>query len=251
MSEIDKSALSQKAHEWARLFARSLDEWCKSNGVVPKLILKDQLGIPTSAWERISSGNGITDKVWYACVYYRTGVPEADPRTIPPRAFAMPNGNIVTKGRAMTEGEWQEWLRNHVLEADSRPPPIQPPPAEVERNNALPLAVAKGKDREYRHVLQRRFDALFEQVMSEVIPRYPDPQDDGSIDQVIWALKSVFEKLAKMDVPARTQFAREHGRTLASIFPFIEAYTLPDEKKRERALSLIFGFNANRELTQE
>ena len=128
--------------------------------------------------------------------------------------------------------------------------PVPPPSVEVERHKAPPSTATKGKTREYRHTLQNRFDALFEQVMSEVIPRYPEPQDDSSIDQLIWALKSVFEKLGKMDVSARTEFAREHGRTLASIFPYVEAYTLADEKKREQALSLIFGFDADGDITQ-
>lgn len=265
MSTNDTSTLGHQGHEWAQLFAISLDEWCKRNGMIPKSILKDQLGIPDTIWKHFSSGGAISDKHWYALVFQRTNLPEADPRTIPPRLQHIPRtGQKIVKQRAMSEQEWQEWLtKNPSVKVSAEPTPTpkrrssapktsdKTPPVETERQKAPPSTATKGIVREYRHVLQRRFDALFEQVMSEVVSRNPNAQDDSSVDQLIWALKSVFEKLGKMDVSARTEFAREHGRTLASIFPYVEAYSRPDEKKREIALSLIFGFYADGELTQE
>jgi len=246
----EKNSGSNVSKEWAQLLAISLDDWCKENGMIPKTVLRDELGIKEGVWKHITAGNSITNAGIYARIFKRTDLPEADPRTIPPRGIRTPRtGRITHKARAMTEEEWQTWLSDHPpgTSLHETKPPTKPPVAEGNRMKASPPTATGGRTREYRRVIQRRFDTMLEQVLSEVIPRHPDPQDHGSIDELIWALKRVFEQLGRMDVSVRTQFADAHGRTLAVILPYLEAYTLPDEKKREQALSLIFGFNSRGE----
>jgi hypothetical protein len=256
MLENNVSTVALEAYEWSQYFAIALDEWCQNNGVIPKSILKDQLGIPESIWSHLSAGKVVTDKKWYALIYHHTGIQESDPRTLPQRSYKLPNGRVIFKDRAMNEDEWQDWLKN--FEAGEP----ENPRVDVQDSTSLSIlpqsqqAIAiknvenSESQREYRRILHQRFDSLLEHVLSETVPRYPDPHDDRSIDQLLLALKSVFEKLAERNLSERNHFAHEHGRALSILFPYIEAYTLPEDKKREQALSMILQFSVNSDISK-
>lgn len=98
---------------WAHELAEALRSWCNSSGYIPRTALADELDIPKQQWgTAIITGNSIVQQVeYYACIHLRTDLPQADPRTIPPRTIRIPKtGATMFVQRAWPEEQWQKWL---------------------------------------------------------------------------------------------------------------------------------------------
>lgn len=107
---------SAKRDPWAVALSEALRKWCIENGYVPVNRLAHELGIVEHRWQLIIGGKGIAegggkrgekkDETIYARLYLRTGLPECDPRTIPPRKSYVPKtGSYVDRVRAWTDGQ--------------------------------------------------------------------------------------------------------------------------------------------------
>jgi hypothetical protein len=104
------------AGKWAENLAVALSGWWPAHGYESGADLARELDIPNSAWNRISAGQAIVGKAdpeAYAKIHVRTGLPQADPRTIPPRLKKVPTkGEPSWKERAWSEGKYIAWLAN-------------------------------------------------------------------------------------------------------------------------------------------
>lgn len=99
--------------EWAQQLAVNLRQWCAENGYPVRLVLAKEIDLSESAWRHVIRGDTIAaDPEIYAKVYHRTGLLEADPRTVPPLRFAVRTkpGVYNEKSRSFTEEQWQNWL---------------------------------------------------------------------------------------------------------------------------------------------
>lgn len=102
------------AEKWANNLAVALSGWWPSHGYESGADLARELDIPDSAWNRISAGQAIVGKAdpeAYAKIHVRTGLPQADPRTIPPRLKKVPTKDEPSWiERAWSEGKYIAWL---------------------------------------------------------------------------------------------------------------------------------------------
>lgn len=119
----NKLATKPPKPEWAVNLSKALDTWCLENGYRVKTMLADELEIPRKEWDPISAGDSIVSNVEsYAKIFQKTGLAEADPRSIAPRHMYIPKtGQYMDKSRAWTEEEWQTWLSNQSKPSEPRP----------------------------------------------------------------------------------------------------------------------------------
>lgn len=97
--------------EWSRALSLALKAWLRKEGYTPAKRLATELGIDSSTWGRIASGSGITQKKEvYAKIFARTGLREADPRSVPPIVITLPRGGETIRSISMEESEFQEWM---------------------------------------------------------------------------------------------------------------------------------------------
>lgn len=131
-------------------------------------------------------------------------------------------------------------------EVDTAPHPIE----DMSVPQTHPTT-SKGAGKTFRGTTQQLFDQFLESFVSMVLPKNIDPNDSRSVEEMTSAMIRIFGKLKKMTEEDRTAFANTHGRQLTLLLPFIEAYTLPEKSRREQALSMIMGFNAQGQFNQE
>lgn len=122
---------------WAVRFSHAIHVWLRLHNMTG-IELGLVLGMVLSKWSSAYSGISITLTEYYCRIFCFTGIPEADPRTIPPRRHG--DGYII---RALTEEEWQAWLSTNGDQYTYRPPDessitaVQEHPAELELEEQL------------------------------------------------------------------------------------------------------------------
>jgi hypothetical protein len=95
----------REKNPWAEKFAAALRQWLTENRMSGADLAR-QLGILYQQWNSATSGSRITVPDFYARVYCYTGIPEADPRTMP----ILRRGRQTPVVRALSEEAWQEWM---------------------------------------------------------------------------------------------------------------------------------------------
>lgn len=110
--------VTKDKHPWAVDLASALKRWLKENGYQHGTELADELGIPRSAWSSISSAQAISQRVeYYARLYLKTGLEQANPTSIPPRRRIVPKTGALNKvGRAWSEEQYREWMAKQEKE---------------------------------------------------------------------------------------------------------------------------------------
>lgn len=129
---------------WLKNLAVKLREWAAKNRYKPYSRLARELDIPISSWNRILNGYCVVrDSQYYARIHVRTGLEEADPRTIPPDYKRIPKGIVIEIPRKMTDDEWKEWRANYKEKATTRQPRAKAPTRRVRPirtiSSSLPL----------------------------------------------------------------------------------------------------------------
>lgn len=136
-----ETKVNQAAIDWQNALAEAVKEWCDTHRYHPRNKLAKELDIKNERWSRIAAGSGITDPETYAKIYVRTGLSQADPRTIPPMFKLIPGtGQYMDVARAWTDAQYQRWLRT---DGEKYLPPGQRPP-EVATQPASPVATPMG-----------------------------------------------------------------------------------------------------------
>jgi hypothetical protein len=99
--------IRSQRHPWALAFADALYTWLQNQDIDGgKLAL--ELDIPLHTWYHAAAADTITQTEYYARIYCRTGINQADPRTVPVRRTSF--GNVY---RAWSNEKWQQWLSEH------------------------------------------------------------------------------------------------------------------------------------------
>lgn len=260
----DVESLQKQRQDWIELLQIAIEEYCSQEGYYPRNMLRKKLDISRSSWEIMTGGKGFTDINTYAVLFYETGIEQADPRTLPPRMYHLPKGGYSTKSQAMSEEAWIVWVKQYesskteVVEnfPDSSPAPLPnseliSPCVEVTSVTATQQPAQAVRPRvtsssTFQERTRREFDSFFERFMSRVVPREVEFSDSHMVDELLWAMKGVFEGLDQAQIEERARFSARHGRILVVLLSYFEVYSHPDEKKREHMLSMI-GFGKERQ----
>lgn len=252
----DVESLQKERQDWIELLQIAIEEYCSQEGYHPRNMLRKKLDVSKSSWEIITGAKGFTDINTYAVLFYETGIEQADPRTLPPRTYHMPNGGYSIKHRAMSEEEWIIWVKQYesskteVVEnfSDSSPAPLSNPElishcmeATTVAATQQPVQAVLTSSPTFQERTRHEFDSFFERFMSKVVPREMEFSDSQMVDELLWAMKGVFEDLDQAQIEERSRFSARHGRTLVLLLSYFEVYSHPDEKKREQMLSMM-GF---------
>lgn len=243
--------------EWAVRLSEALKQWCPRNGYLPMNSLAAELNIKPSVWTSISSGSAIvSDPKIYARLFQFTSLPEADPRTIPPREQYIPrSGMRVHNKRAWTEEEWQDWLKSQSSAKETTPAPADEestsppsPPPTYSPDLTVGGILGQGVDT----LLTRIAEQIGSQVASIVSreltheePQTPPPTPrEWTVREL---LTELYYQLEPYKTRSRADMEKELGKqTLQDIgvlLNLLNILTLSDTKRQE-ALRLGKEFNA-------
>lgn len=204
------------AEKWREDLAKALRRWCQENGYHSMVELARELGVNEDLWKHIINGENISnDPLPYAKLFWRTKIPEADPRKVPP---------IVRFGtessRAMTNEQWQKWEQN--------------------QDQSVSTAVSEGKPEESSLVLSNRLRAVAAELnaIATELTANVDCTGLGISDLCDLLLQQL--RLVADGVPEiHDEIYAKSGRNMASLLAVLSALTLPTRDEREKALKSI------------
>jgi hypothetical protein len=163
------------------IISDNLKEWLRRNGYRTYDRLARELGIKPANLGQLIRAEGYTSPEIFASLFWRTGIPEFDPRLFPPRKHYLPKSDeVMWKPRAWTEEKYQAekeaWEQREHLSEPSTPDDTS------ERDESKDLSLA---------------EVPVEKVREEAIPSSPLPQRatvGGLIDSFIGILSQQIGK---------------------------------------------------------
>jgi len=244
----------KKSKVWAKDLADVLKRWCEVHGYDVQKRLAEELSIPIAAWERIMRGRSVIGKAdpqAYAKIYIRTGLPEADPRGIPPRAKKIPVGEgmkSIEVSRAWSGDKYFAWLMSVMKDPSHL--------AAYAREELL---------RNFLEVLANpeMIESLIQQFgrEAETSPAlFPHTEDWEVSDSDMESVAKAADKLAKAlwpflwgdsdsDAEMRTQLMRAVGRSsLGEVYSMLNALVQENQRQREKAVR---GWQLSRRMSGE
>lgn len=228
--------------EWAVKLAEALGTWCLENGYSVKTMLADELGIPRNKWDPISAGNSIISNIEsYAKIFHKTGLAEADPRSIAPRHMYIPKTEqYMDKSRAWTEDEWQSWFSNQ-----SKPSEPQPEPHEPEKLIKAEKPRIPERD-SFQTVgsLVDQFVTLLGHQVAQVVQKDLESvgitMPEGKVEDAGRLMAKLTGKLKDMHAATREErelFIGRYGIQLGNLHAVLDPF-IRDPEDRERAVEL-------------
>lgn len=269
---------SAKRDPWAVALSEALRKWCRENGYVPVNRLAHELGIVEHRWQLIIGGKGIAegggkrgekkDETIYARLYLRTGLTQADPRTIPSRKSYVPKTKShVDRVRAWTDGQLASYretaeakgvlaLAKEKGEADSTKAST-PLALEKEQKPSLgaldlailgivrlaideankPLADLLEEIKELLQRLRTTETASPDQASSSRPVQVRQKEGTSLAVSISW-LTEVLGKILEGSDEEINRIAALHGRDLARLNIHINPFTLQGEDRRRTLASL-------------
>ncbi len=246
---------------WAENLAKALDGWCKEHRYLPKNRLAHDLNITPKAWQHISAGKSInTSPEIYAALCLRTGLKEADPRTIPPRVGYSPrNQQKFSIERAWTEEQWQTWLKEHAKDIPEPHLLFQESSEvgeETEKPSTRPFSSLPQHSNAAAEVLGALATflapAIADQVMARLEPmlkevKGSDPRTSSALPSgvstgsLIKMLNARMSKVAEGSAEDRDEFAQDYREGLIELLRFVDVLTR-DRDDRESQLKHVQKF---------
>lgn len=263
---------NQPLIQWAVDGAGLIKYWCEDNGYVPYTKLREELEIPKTVWTNIMVDFRAISSVVeaYAAIFKRTGITHFDPRTLPPRSKGL---GLTKQERKWTDEQYQNWLKNPVVpgriprkrgsksEVPQKAkvvPPVGTPkplrlPAPKERaakpsTAPLETAISLLVDELTRHLLGE-FRTLVREELTQVfnerqlhlkaqlpVVESQNRDENPTFRQAVATFTKEMRRLSNSSAQAKAEFVRQYGRDLTFLLPYIEAFSLPDESKREDRL---------------
>lgn len=106
----------------ARSASEAMQAFCKEKHIFPPSELARRAGMPPHIWYSVGNGRGYTNKRWYAELFMETGLPQVDPRHMPPpkRVYDRRHKSFTEGSRSMTPDEWEEFLKTQPPERKRR-----------------------------------------------------------------------------------------------------------------------------------
>lgn len=216
MARIRKG-LDPASLAWAQSLKETLRVWLAANGYANSMVLARELEVPAKKWSHLIAGNAISRTEIYAKIFRRTGLPEADPRGIPPQRDGV--------RRAWTPQQYQHWLSKQSSKA---------PPTAV----AKPAAGTGGVFEQLLAEMQRTRQTV--ERLTEILQ-----PTSGSLDEVemlVQKLKARMDLAISGTAAARDRFQNRHGAALAALLALADALSEKDRATREKKAERIREF---------
>lgn len=268
--------LEKQSHKgdfkWAEELAEMLKLWCDENGFEVRTMFAREIGLPTHAWQTLLSGRSYTNPEIYAKIFVKTGLSEADPRTLPPRTRFIPSTKkLIDMPRAWTEEQFELWKKDEkTASLGKKKPYVQA---------VAPLTKPSHKFKEFHSIrnqaiqvkpeddpLGKIFRELVTQIAREMAPALAaeissslqasfiasaviKPEQPLSerrtspisrsieIENGFSKLYKTFVRLMNSSTEERTLFANTYAQEITDLMPYINEFARPDETKRERGLA--------------
>lgn len=267
---MSKKSSDPAVNLWLTKFAEALEAWIIDNHYKSKAELAKELNIPLTQWGDLASGRHISNKGHYAKIYHRTGLSEADPRRIPAKKQYHPSGSFYDVPRAMTEEEWQEWLKaeENQIARDMVKPGIASSQTKVLRR---PSVAAKLPETTVQSQAKTKIPIIVEsmlptigsifgvnvdrfveviarqigQVIAEDVGRQLGRQialqnvktQDSDISRIARQLAGLLKSYLEAEKKDRDLLIAQYGQDLASLLSILDPLLLNPEQ-RENALRL-------------
>lgn len=241
---------------WTERLYDAVKIWCSDNGYRYVQDLRDELEIPHNKWDTIRQ-KAFTDTEYYARIFQRTGISEADPRKIPERLQFVPRAHKnVVRQRAWTEEQYQEWLSIQGVQDSAVQPMVKAEsPKKGSRRARSPGNIPKtqSQERDPREILVAELRPFLAPLIAEEVRRVlgnspveakkpstsvpkNQPVNQLDVEELCLQLLSIFQAMQRGTKEQRTAFAEEYGQRIADLFALGEPYGFTDEEKRERQL---------------
>lgn len=237
LTKADAARLGENRKQWSQAFASALRNWCRDNGYTSFSKLKAELGIPDGSWKHLLDNRGgvVGDVTVYARLYVRTGLPEMDPRTIPPRVrYAARVGRYSEGKRVCTDQEYEKWRKGY------QPPPTlvegEPPPDEVIPFTAV-VRQPKAEPQTVGALVDRFLANSEERIARRVVEMLrQDREESGDIGELADRLFRALEKYLDGTPEDRDRLMAKFGKThLSRVFSVLRDLSSED---RETVLQL-------------
>lgn len=254
-------------HVWGLRLAGALRKWCDQHACYPRNKLATELGIGVPQWTAIITGNSVVEKAdptVYARLFLRTGLEEADPRSISPRDVRLPKGGFIAKERAWTEEKWQEWLaaqrrkkfQGAVSTAKDEPAeeelgPVATTPVGAQQSvgmllgtfvDGLLAALSTQLGREIASLLAEQVAARMIEEIRLALRHEPQQGFKGArvsseslhdIGQIAQRLYAALQPAFSGNPEERDELMQRHGKSLVRLLPVIEVLTRPQDDREE------------------
>lgn len=234
---------------WKTNVAKALKKWARENGLKYTSQVAEGTSVPQKTFHHVVSGNTITEAKYYAALYLKTGLPELDPRTLPPRK-RITRGKVHMERRAFTEDEWQNWLKKHS--GQNAPRTIQPSQkeplsfqqTEATVGNLLDMMLSRLSQQIARSVQEQLSGGLVDEIVNEVaqvversIKSSSEQRSRSSTDPV----EEVHQLLVRLasNEEALSNLKPDALRKLVQLLPYLMALAKKDPRERAEALSRI------------
>ena len=228
-------------NEWKDKAAAAVEAERIRRGIKEKGLFAQAIGIRPDTYRRISNGDGIADAINYAILFHATGLPEVDPRTLPPRFYKTPQGEDAYSDRKWSDTQWELWKapqRAPRLPKDSAPPVSSSPKVDRPQPMPTPHVATPG--------LSTTLNNLLAAFILEIATAVADENDrrSGASNQplqpaaLIKLFRQFLESYAYGTVEMRDQLLAQHGTALAQILILLDPLSSPDRAERERNLDL-------------
>ena len=221
----------KQKHPWALALAEALDEWCSRNGYREKSVLAKELGISPSVWGGISSGQTVSKPEYYALIYWRTHLEEANPTKIPPRIRYIPRtGKKVEDPRAWTVNKLASWLKQRGQHNDYDDKMLSKP---LTSTSVVPTSVGQMVDQMITTIAQEAVRQALSATRQEKIT----VSTEHDISTVALALNKLLESYLTGTSEERDRLVAEHGQALGKLFSSLNPLLLA-RVERERSIRM-------------
>lgn len=224
-----KKRLDERSLAWAKSLATALQQWLRENGYKSGLALADELKIRRTVWSHIQAGNAISKPEIYASIFWRTGLTEAHPCSLPPRLLAVPKHASVRQERAWTQAQLEAWLKK-------RPKSAALPPV-TQTVTALTGYQADGDVTFTAFFTELR--ALRAAVESLTALLQPGQTTPDEIETLALRLKAHLDQAVAGTSSDRDRFQSQYGESVKVLLSVIDALTISNREEREKAVARI------------
>lgn len=244
-----------KKPKWAVQLAGSLKRWSEENGYQYLNSLAEELQILPTTWKHMAAGDMIANDVTiYARIYLRTGLPEADPRSIPPRLnFDVKEKKYSEIPRAWSEEQYQIWLsgqgkretggkENPTLQTVSEKSVTKRPKTQGSTPKPM-IAVEPKVELTPGRMVDNLIEALgreigrsvAEELKGILLPRQPETGVSGGITSQADALLKGLNLYLNGTPADRDQLTAKHGKVLGPLYVALKLLVLSGGE-REKAI---------------
>lgn len=223
---------------WTRKLSEALRNWCDRNGYRTRNVLAQELSIRRSIWESIIIGKSVASDVEiYARIFLKTGLPEANPTTVPDHSKVLPrDGRRIFIHRAWTQEQFENWKKRQSRASQPLVAAVAAGSQREEKKEVLPSALPPSSPTTAGGIL----DAFIERFADQVSQRVAERLGERSTIQQPLELRFLAVQLANhlksylnAGPEQRDELIRKYQTELREVWTALHPLMLPPDQREQ------------------